>query len=54
MELKAELYEKLGSDADFPQAEIIWRDLLRRVPDQWSYYMALLDLTEKRYGTRGV
>lgn len=52
MELKAELYEKLGTEEDYVMAETVLHDLLKRLPDQWSYYMALFDLAGKRHGAR--
>lgn len=50
LELKAGLlYEELGSPKDLERADKIVRDLLRRCPDQWSYYTFFFELLEKRY-----
>lgn len=50
LELKAELYEKLGGAEDLERAEEVVQGLVRRSPDQWSYYVSLLDLLDKRSG----
>ena len=51
LELKAELHQKLGGSDDLERAqEIVVQELLRRCPDQWSYYSSFLDLVEKRSG----
>lgn len=50
LELKAELYEKLGGPEDLERAEELVQGLVRRSPDQWSYYVTLLDLLDKRNG----
>lgn len=50
MELKAELYEKLGGADDLARAEEVVQGLIRRSPDQWSYYVTLLGLLDKRHG----
>eukprot|EP00752_Nemacystus_decipiens_P002195 g2089.t1 len=48
LELKADLYEKLGAPQDLERAEEVVQGLVRRSPDQWSYYVSLLDLLDKR------
>ncbi|CAB1114014.1 unnamed protein product [Ectocarpus sp. CCAP 1310/34] len=50
LELKAELYEKLGGAGDLARAEEVVQGLIRRSPDQWSYYVTLLNLLDKRHG----
>lgn len=50
LELRAELYEKLGTPEDLERAEEVVLGLVRRSPDQWSYYVSLLDLLDKRNG----
>lgn len=51
LELKAELYEELGTEDDLARAEEVLQGLVGRSPDQWSYYVTLLDLTDKISGT---
>lgn len=50
LEMKAALYEKLGSGEDLERAEEIIQGLVRRSADQWSYYVSLLDLIDRRNG----
>lgn len=50
LELKADLYAKLGGEDDLRQAEEVLHGLVRRSPDQWSYYVSLLDVLDKRNG----
>lgn len=49
--MKAALYEKLGGGDDLERAEEIVQGLVRRSADQWSYYVSLLDLIDRRNGT---
>lgn len=48
--MKAALYEKLGGGDDLERAEEIVQGLVRRSADQWSYYVSLLDLIDRRNG----
>lgn len=41
---------KLGGPEDLERAEEVVQGLVRRSPDQWSYYVSLLDLLDKRSG----
>ena len=41
---------KLGGAEDLERAEEVVQGLVRRSPDQWSYYVSLLDLLDKRSG----
>lgn len=50
LELKAELYEKLGMEDDLDKAAEVLQMLLERSPDQWSYYVSLIQLADKRHG----
>lgn len=50
LELKADLYERLGTEEDLGKAEQVLQDLLERSPDQWSYYVSLIDLAGRRHG----
>lgn len=52
LEMKAALYEKLGGGDDLERAEEIVQGLVRRSADQWSYYVSLLDLIDRRNGRR--
>lgn len=50
MELEAELHEQLGTEDNLAIAEKVLHEMLRRSPDQWSFYTKLFDLIEKRHG----
>lgn len=50
LELKAELYEKLGAEDDLDKAATVLQLLIEQSPDQWSYYVSLINLAGKRHG----